>query len=245
MRAELEPAVILHRRAYSESSLLVEALARAHGRVGLIARGARRGKAQWRGLLEPLAPLRLSWRGGGELHTLTGAEPGTWRPPGSGDNLYAGLYAGELTMRLTARDDPHPVLFDSLVQLLRTLAGGDEPALPVMCFERDLLAASGYALPLTQESATGEAVAADRDYLYHPEHGLRRADGPPARDEAPATGATLLALAAGEVTGPEQTRAARRLLKTALAPHLGGRPLRTVQTMRAMRQLAREGQQTQ
>lgn len=245
MRVELAPSLILHRRAYRESSFLVEAFAREHGRVGLVARGARRAKARWRGLLEPLQPVRLSWSGRGELHTLTGAEPGNGAMRLSGENLYAGFYAGELTIRLTARDDPHPALFDSFAHLLQILSAGTDPAAPIRRFECDLLAAIGYALPLTRESASGAAVVADRDYLYHPEEGLRRADGPPAGGETPVSGDVLLGLAGDDsLDSPERTAGARRLLKAALAPHLGRRPLQTTETLRAMRRLDHNGQQT-
>jgi DNA repair protein RecO (recombination protein O) len=41
LRVSLEPAYVLHGRPYRESSLLLEAFTRDHGRVGLVARGAR------------------------------------------------------------------------------------------------------------------------------------------------------------------------------------------------------------
>lgn len=242
MRVELAPALILHRRAYRESSLLIEALSRDHGRIGLVARGARAPKARWRGLLEPLQPVRLSWSGRGELHTLIGVEPGKTGVYLSGDNLYAGFYAGELTLRLTARDDPHPALFDAFAQLLEALATGARPASPVRQFECRLLAAIGYGLPLAQESATGRAVVADGEYVYHPEEGLRAAHGPAGPDEALISGRVLLALANGNIATPDAVRQARRLLKVALAPHLGDRPLQTTKMLRAMRRIQHHGQ---
>lgn len=241
MRVELAPALILHRRSYRESSLLLEALTRSHGRIGVVARGARSGRARWRGLLEPLQPMRLSWSGRGELYTLTGAEPGNCSASLAGDNLYAGFYAGELTMRLTARDDPHPELFDAFSALLETLAAGAPPGAPVRLFECRLLAAIGYGLPLTRESGTGDPVHANQQYLYHPQAGLRIADGPPHPAEVPVGGDVLLALAGGELHGAAQGKSARRLLKVALAAHLGGRPLKTTTTLRAMRRMQNQG----
>lgn len=243
VRVELAPALILHRRAYRESSLLVEALAREHGRVGLVARGARSAKARWRGLLEPLQPTRLSWSGRGELHTLTGAEPGSSGMRLAGENLYAGFYAAELVMRLTARDDPHPRLFDGLARLLATLAEGTDPAAPIRRFECELLAAIGYGLPLTHESATGVSVVPGGQYLYHPDEGLRAADRAPHAGEVPVSGHVLLGLSTGDVHTVEQTRSARRLLKAALAPHLGKRPLQTTKTLRAMRRVQNHRQE--
>lgn len=242
MRVELAPALILHRRAYRETSLLVEALTRDHGRIGLVARGARAPKARWRGLLEPLQPVRLSWSGRGELHTLTNAEPGRVDTRLAGENLYAGFYAGELTMRLTARDDPHRALFDAFSGLLEALAEGANPAAPIRQFECELLAAIGYGLPLTQESQAGTPVAANREYIYHPDEGLRAADDVARHGEVRIPGDVLLGLADGTLAGAEQLAAARRLLKTALKPHLGNRPLQTTKTLRAMRRMQDNGQ---
>lgn len=236
-RVELAPALIIHRRAYRESSLLLEAFSREHGRVGLVARGARTRQSRWRGTLEPLRPVRLSWRGRGELHNLTGAEAGRDDMQLSGENLYAGFYAGELVMRLTARDDPHPALFDAFVQLVQKLAGGVEPAVPVRCFECQLLAALGYGLPLTHDTVHGQAVVPDSHYLFHPDEGLWLARRAPSTGEVLVTGDVLLGLAAGQLSTTEQTQSARRLLKAALKPHLGNRPLQTTKTLRAMRRM--------
>ena len=75
MRIETQPAYLLHARPYRETSLLLDAFTRDHGRVGLVARGVRRERSRLpRGLLQPLQPLVLDWVAKGELGTLTGAE---------------------------------------------------------------------------------------------------------------------------------------------------------------------------
>lgn len=240
MRVELEPAVLLHRRPYRETSLLVETLSRAHGRVGLVARGARRAKGRWRGLLEPMQSLRLSWSGRGELYTLTGAEAAGGHRNLAGDCLYAGFYAIELVLRTLAREDPHPGLFDSLETLLDRLARVTDPALALRLFERDLLAEIGYALPLAAEPATGAPLSPDADYDYYAADsstGLVRADGPPPPGALRVPGRALLALAAGAPDAADGP-ILRRLLAAALAPHLGGRPLKSAQTVNALRRFA-------
>lgn len=236
MRVQLEPAFILHRRPYRDTSLLLEVFTHEHGRQGLVARGARRAKGRWRGILEPLQPLRLSWSGRGDMGTLTDAEPIT-RPALDGDCLYAGFYAGELLLRLTARADPHPALYNEFDRLLDTLAKRDSPAPALRLFERVLLAEIGYGVPLTRETDSGQPVQAEQSYLYHPAHGLRRGEQR-AVDEAAISGAALLALEAGDLSDAGHARAAKRLLAAALAPHLGSRPLRSLQTLRALRRFS-------
>ena len=93
MRIEEQPAFILHARAWRETSLLIEAFTREHGRVGLVARGVRGARSRFaRASLQPLQPLLLGWSARGELGTLTSAEQtgSPWRL--SGDALIAGMY---------------------------------------------------------------------------------------------------------------------------------------------------------
>lgn len=240
MRVELTPALILHRRPWRDTSVLVEAFSREHGRVGLIAKGARRPKARLRGLLEPLAALRLSWSGRGDLYTLIDADP-VQRHALVGNALMAGLYASELIMRLTAREDPHALLHDSLADLLAGLEQGAPAVVALRFFERDLLDQIGYGIPLDATSDSGEPVAAEGRYHYHPDTGLRQATDRPDAGDVAIDGRAILGLVQGRFVHRSDVRAARDLMQAAIAPHLGGRELKTVQTARAMQQFNRAG----
>ena len=72
-----EPAFILHARNYRETSQLLEAFTHIHGRIGLVAKGARRSKSPFRGALRLFQPLSISWSGRGDLATLRIAECST------------------------------------------------------------------------------------------------------------------------------------------------------------------------
>lgn len=239
MRVELERAIVLHRRAWRDTSMIVEAFSREHGRIGAIAKGARRGKSRWRGLLEPLSAVELSWSGRGELYTLTGVEYVRGHAL-SGNALMAGLYAAELVMRLTARDDPHPRIHDSLSALLDAMSEGAPAIVGLRFFERDLLDDLGYGLNLV-ETEDGDPVEAGADYAYHAEQGLRRGAARPALDEIPVAGRTLIGLVEGRLPDREAVRQARDLMQAALAPHIGAKPLKSVQTLQAMQQFAASG----
>ena len=63
MRALLQSAFILHRRPYRNTSVLLEVFSQERGRLGLVARGAAAPKSRLTGLLQPFAPLLLSWSG--------------------------------------------------------------------------------------------------------------------------------------------------------------------------------------
>lgn len=234
-RIDQARASILHQRPYRESSLLVEIFSRDHGRVGLIANGARRPKSRLRALLQPMQELSLSWQTRGELGTLRAAEAPTVPATPQGDALFAGFYMNELLMRLCVRGDPHPELYDSYRHAVDALTQASAPAVVLRLFERDLLESIGYGLQLTHEADHAAAVEAQYDYLYDPQHGPQRIVEGQSTDKA-VSGAALLALHSGLLEDEQLRREAKRILQTALNRLLDQRPLRTVQALRRMRQ---------
>jgi DNA repair protein RecO (recombination protein O) len=225
-RVELACAYVLHRRPYRESSALVEAFGAEHGRIGLVARGARRPSSRLRSVLQPFRPLLLSWSGRGELGTLTAAEPERSVPPLPAPALASGFYVNELLLRLLPRHDAHAALFESYREALEglTTAAAPEPVLRI--FEKRLLDAIGYGLVLGHEADTGGPIEPDTLYRYHAEQGPVA----PARTATERTGVavhglTLIALAREELDDPRTLREAKRLMRTVLAAYLGPRPL--------------------
>ena len=119
---------MLHAYPYKETSLIVEVFTRRFGRVGLLARGARRPRSAMRGVLLAFHPLRLSWSASAELGTLIAAEWGGGQPTLAGIGLMCGFYINELLLRLLPRDDPHEALFDAYGEALARLAAGEARA---------------------------------------------------------------------------------------------------------------------
>jgi DNA repair protein RecO (recombination protein O) len=226
-RIERQPAYVLHERPYRETSVLLEALTRDHGRVGLVARGVRSAKPRFsRGTLKPLQALELAWMGRGELGNLASADPVGVPVPLVGDGLLCALYLNELLARLLARNDPHPEVFARYSAVLYELAAAADAAAQAWAlrrFERDLLAELGYALPLEADEA-GRVLEPGAQYALDPERGALRWSG---RGPAPllVSGASLQALA-GDVAPPvELLREIKRALRAVLRHHLGGRDL--------------------
>lgn len=241
MRVNLDPCIVLHQRPYRETSLLLEVFSREHGRLGVVARGARRPRGQQRALLQPCRRLLMSWSLRGELATLTGVENGgkTWQL--DGDALFAVFYLNELLMRLLGRQDAHPELFDDYVLTLDALnEGGMAPALRV--FEKGLLQSLGYGLELTVEADGSTPIEPHGRYAYIAERGAERLgpEHPPA-DAVVVQGATLLALHRGELTAPRALSEARTLLQSILSRYTGPRPLRTPALIRSLRGVERSG----
>lgn len=236
LRVSLEPAWILHQRPYRDSSLLLEVFSRTHGRVVLVARGARSSRSRWQGLLQIMRPLALSWSQRGELGTLTGADGRGQARRVPGREVLCGCYLNELLLRLMTRNDPHPDSFDRYEQALGTLAGNEEQALRV--FEKQLLQSLGYGLLLDCEFDSGAAVRAEHWYEYQLERGpVRLVEQQPGLC---LQGSSLLALHRNELTDAQACREAKQLMRAALALYLGARPLRTREVLRQLSTLARE-----
>lgn len=229
---QLQAGYILHQRDYRDTSLLLEAFTREHGRIGLVARGARAPKSRTRGLLQPFQPLLLSWSGRGELGTLTGVEPdpGAHSERLSGTALYAGFYLSELLLRLVQRHDAHPELFDVYAATLPALRS--EPQRPLRLFEKHLLETLGYGLQLDHE-AGGEPVSADADYVYALEAGPSRCTGATI-GQLRLSGRSLLSLAAEDLSDAQSLADSKRLLRAAIDLYLGGRGLKTREVFAAL-----------
>ncbi|MCX7893909.1 MAG: DNA repair protein RecO [Burkholderiales bacterium] len=213
-RVDNARAFVLHAYPYRETSLVVEAYSRDHGRVALLARGARRPRAALRGTLIQFQPLLLSWAGKGELRTLVKAEWVGGGPMLRGAALLCGFYLNELLLKLLAREDPHEALFDRYAEAVARLAGAGEVAPVLRAFEKALLAELGYALSLDRDALTGSAIDPARTYTYEVERGpvpVADADGA----AAVFSGRALLGIARGDYSDPEtatQSRALMRLL---------------------------------
>lgn len=231
-RVLLQPAVVLHRRPYRETSFLVDILAEQQGRVRVLAKGARRRRQAAANLLQPFIGLSLSWSGRGNLPVLTHVEAtgGTIREL-SGDALFCGLYLNELLLHLLPPRDPHPEVFRAYAGLLQDLGrlGRDQREAALRGFELLLLEQIGYGLCLDRDR-DGHEIEPAKHYHYRPEEGPVEVPG-----EAllAIRGSTLLGLARRHLTQPEQLREAKRLLRGILQHRLNGRELASRRLFRA------------
>jgi DNA repair protein RecO (recombination protein O) len=226
VRITQQPAYILHTRAWRETSLLLDVFSRDFGRVGLVARGVRGARARLsRSLLEPMQPLRMDWTGRGELQTLVAVEPVAAPHALRGDELLSAMYVNELLVRLVARNDPHPVLFDRYRELLDELPRSASVAWSLRCFERDLLGAIGYALQLDAAADTGEPLDPARAYDDLPEFGAVAAGDH--SDGTRMRGSALRALATGVCPDVQDMAALKRLMRNLIGQQVGPRGLQS------------------
>lgn len=212
-----EPAFILHRYDWSESSLILEVFTRHRGRVALLAKGVKRHTSNFRPVLLALQPLKVSYTlsgdGNADIHVLKGAEWAGGHIMPMGNNLLTGLYLNELLMRLLARDDPYAYLFDVYGAVVKLLATQPEEVIePVLrAFELILLRELGLLPALELETQTLQALQPQKSYVLVAEMGLRPALD---NDRAALTGQQWLQLQ----SALEQEDAAYPALVRACAP---------------------------
>lgn len=234
-RSPPERGYVLHSYPYKETSLIVDVFTVDHGRMVMVAKGAKRPGSALRGALLSLQPLEVIWSGRGEVRTLVQAQ---WRPGQSwltGRALMCGMYLNELLIKLLPREDPHPKLFEAYAAALLTLGelpeGSDQSAV-LREFEVTLLAELGYGLELSVDVTTGEGLHGDRMYRYDMLRGPSE-HGP----GEPVSGAALLALASGRFDSPRVANEAREFVRRIIAAHLERRALRSTDVVADLRAL--------
>lgn len=224
-RVQQQAAFILHHRPFRDSSQILDVLSRDHGKVALVARGSRGARSRLKGVLRPFLPLSLSWVQKSDMGTLTGAES-SGAPFGlAGDALMAGYYVNELLMNFLHRHDPQPEIFDLYGQVLEGLHAERNTAAVLRRFEIVLLELLGYALCFDREAAGHAPVDPDCSYEYRIDQGpvpVQRGQG-----SMVFSGDTLLQIGQSQFGDDAVLRAANRLLRQAIAHHLGGKELKT------------------
>ena len=227
MKVNHQDAYVLHRYPYSESSLLVEVFTQSHGRLMLIAKGARRLKSPVRGVLIPFKHLIISWSGKGQLPILTSAECRQFTPDLEKQRLHSGLYINELILKLLHRFDPHQELFAYYQKTVNALVNESDPALVLRVFEKRLLQEIGFGLILDHEVDTGEIIDRSKQYQYLPQKGP--VESIEIREDVgvSVSGATLEALRSENFNNRNELKQARLLNRNLLMQQLHFRELRS------------------
>ena len=237
LRREAQPGFVLHSFPFRETSLIVEAFTRDHGRIALVARGARRPRSALRGVLSSFQPLLLSWSGRAELRTLIRAEWQSAYLALGGETLMCGFYLNELLLKLLPRDDPHERLYDIYQQTLTALTDNREREGILRRFELRLLEELGYAVTLDHDAESGESIVAQQRYVYMLERGPVQSgvSNPGAGVEL--SGKTLLDMQSGAYDDTVTQQQSKTLMRTLIDHYLGKQVLHTRQMLRELQDL--------
>jgi len=227
MKVQLQPAYLLHARPYSETSAILEQLTQDYGRVAVIAKGVRSNKSKRRFAIQHFSRNLISWNRKGELGLLTQIEPDPISTTSSvsSECIALGFYLNELVMRLTTRDDPSQLLFESyemaLIQLRQVEAQQRQAIL--RRFEVQLLDVIGYQLEWDRDFLNGHLIDPEISYSIDPEQGFTRSH----KLIGTVRGASLLAIQSGIFDSEQSLKDAKMVMSQILAHHLGGRPLKS------------------
>ncbi len=155
-------AIVLRSIRYGEADRILHLYTPDHGRVGAIAKGARRTRSRFGARLEPFFHLRvLLYEGRSDLRTVTSAETLDAHGPlrERGPSLDAGARACDAVARLFESGDPSPPVFHLLANLLSLLDGPEANAgqATQLAFRLKLLVAGGFTPQLAACASCGES----------------------------------------------------------------------------------------
>ncbi len=230
-RHKEQPGYVLHSYPYQETSLIVEMFTREFGRVGMVAKGAKRPHSPLRSVLMPFHALTLDWSGKSDLKTLRTAE---WRGAFrllKGRALICGFYLNELLLKLLHRDDPHDKLFDVYEQTLHALLDGEDHAVVLRCFEKRLLGELGYGLILDHDAESHGALHSHQRYRYIIDRGPVPAQAQPGASGLELLGQTLIDMNNDQYTSSVTQQQSKSLMRALIAHYLGNQTLHSRQLL--------------
>lgn len=218
--AQMEPALILHVRPYQESSAIVQMLTLGQGRMAGVLRGYR-SKKHGQVALQPFSVGTVSWVGRSDLVTIQKFESHHFIAL-QGDALYAGFYVLELLTRLLRERAQDPQIFAAAMNVLEALEE-DDPLQPTLrTFELELLQQLGYGVDF---SAQGQPLENTAQYRFEAQSGFHAVQDPSSQGSRLYSGQVLKQIAARSFVAPATQDAAKALMRAALAPLLGDKPL--------------------
>lgn len=231
-----QPAYLLHRRPYRETSALVDVITLEHGHIRAVAQGVQRVGSKSRSKLQPFAPLHLTWVGDGDLKRLRMMESTQSAVLLAGEGLLCGLYANELLTRALPVGLPAREVFAIYSWAIERLTRPSERAPALRRLEITLLETlDAEPVFLQQDDTPLEPVSR---YAYLPESRRFR---PIPSDQPGWDGRSLKLLARGDWDSPGLAGLSKALTRAALVPLIGQQPLRSRELMQRLGQRRRQG----
>jgi DNA repair protein RecO (recombination protein O) len=157
-------AIVLRSIRYGEADRILHLYSQSRGRIGAIAKGARKPKSRFGGRLEPFFRLDLMLHEGrSDLMTVTSAATvdGYPRLRSSGPALTAGARACDAVLRLLDAAEPNPPAYNLLCRYLELLDDSTQPRAPgletALSFRLKLALVAGFSPELASCAHCGEA----------------------------------------------------------------------------------------
>ena len=241
-----QPAYILHSYPLSETSLVLDVLVREHGRLLIVAKGAKRPYTRWRAsIFQTFQTLSISFSGKGSVRTLLDAEWVGGIPMLQGAALMSGYYMNEWLQRALVYADAHVGLFDayqrSLAELSLHAHTASEQAQVLRGFEWSLLSELGFGFDFSMltDDAAGE-YHYQFDVSKHRWSRLTTYDMSAtviSPSQIVVSGQTLVDIRANDFQQPRTQNETKQLFQSMLAQYVLDKPLLTRQLVRELHEL--------
>ena len=217
---------MLHTRPFKETSLLVDLFTRNHGKISVIAKGAKRPKSKIGIIKTPSCLFFVSCTGRGELKTLTHCEIKEYFFPIT-EAFNSVVYLNELLIKLLEKEDAHPEIFDHYLIVCGSLKSKNKEKLEknLRSFELTLLKEIGYGLNLNFEGNSDIEIKEDTSYKFVPSVGfLPQTKSEPNKNNF--SGRDILNLSTGNFSSPDTLLASKQIMRQAIDFHLGNKTLK-------------------
>lgn len=214
-------AILLHSRNYSETSLICELFTRKHGRVSVIAKGARSKKNKFQNIAAPNILASVNYSGKSELKTLV-----SWEEISHfsilGKNLKILLYLNELIFKLLEKENKQDRIFESLIDFYKVLASGDAKNIEIALreFEYFLICELGYGFDFVYDD-NGKKIVREKTYYFHPAQGFSEK---PLNNFLKVSGIDIIDFTNGKITSSSARSKIRKIMQLAIS-YIAEKPL--------------------
>lgn len=223
---------VIHRRAYQESSFLVDILSFEEGKIRCVARGMRSAKSDRKSVLQPFQPIACELTGKSELKSVKHAENTDKSIPLLQTSLFCGMYLNELINRVLPANIPCPNIVNDYFETLQQLnipSKDKDTLLPhqeaqLRLFELNLLAELGYLPDLSSDAGSQATIANELDYVFVGEEGLFLKQWYP---HLPTIKGQWINDMMAQLWHRDSLRTAKWITRQAFQPLLGDKPLKS------------------
>ena len=214
-------AILLHSRNYSETSLICELFTRKHGRVSVIAKGARSKKNKFQNIAAPNILASVNYSGKSELKTLVSWEEITHFSI-LGKNLKILLYLNELIFKLLEKENKQDRIFESLIDFYKVLESGDAKNIEIALreFEYFLICELGYGFNFLYDD-NGKKIMREKTYYFHPAQGFSEK---PLNNFLKVSGIDIIDFTNGKITSSSARSKIRKIMQLAIS-YIAEKPL--------------------
>ena len=229
MHKEWEPCFVLHTRPFSDTSLIADIFSLNHGRMSVLAKGAKKPKSKYFGHLTPFRNVRLTFSGKSDLKTVNEIDSSLIDHENSNQlSTYSYLYINELLLKILPQYIPNKELFHLYQAFVDSFTSSSFREESLRCFELDLLDVLGFGINFDTDSLSNSDLETDQKYQFVPESGFRASS-----DSGNFTKAELLKVKNRELTKVDKHKL-KALTQAAIAACLDGKDLNSRSTFKRL-----------